>query len=205
MKFKLGDRISFYIEHALPASILVFVALLQIYLVQTTNLSPWKGGGFGMFAAVDAPSMRIIFAEGLGLDGERLRIDAYSVLPTATIRRIRSFPRESDLAQIGEELLSDAIVPTTIKRQHVIQQLLEDNPNLREIEELPFENILNHQVNTLSDSLYRVRSNYDPDNDALKRSLKAVRLQWWRIRFDRKEKRLAAEPLTPVVEIGEWT
>jgi len=31
-------------------SVLIAIAIYQIYLVQTVNLTPWKGGGFGMFS-----------------------------------------------------------------------------------------------------------------------------------------------------------
>lgn len=39
---------------------LVVVAFLQLYLVHTHSLVPWKGGGFGMFATVDAPAARFL-------------------------------------------------------------------------------------------------------------------------------------------------
>jgi hypothetical protein len=34
---------------AAPA-VLIAIAIYQVYLVRTTNLTPWKGGGFGMFS-----------------------------------------------------------------------------------------------------------------------------------------------------------
>lgn len=42
----------------LPALLLLMVASLQMTLARTTLLSPWKGGGFGMFAAVDGVPFR---------------------------------------------------------------------------------------------------------------------------------------------------
>src|SRR5215471_8954864 len=41
-------------------SVLVLIACLQLYLAHTHNLSPWKGGGFSMFSAVDRPDRRIV-------------------------------------------------------------------------------------------------------------------------------------------------
>ena len=35
----------------MPAALLLAVGLTQIVLTFTTGLTPWKGGGFGMFAA----------------------------------------------------------------------------------------------------------------------------------------------------------
>ena len=204
MKVNLSNRIAFYLERALPAAILVFVALLQIYLVNTTNLSPWKGGGFGMFAAVDAPSMRVIVAEGLDEAGELLRIDAYSLLPKSTERQIRSFPRRSDLQQLGEALLSNSLVPTTIKYDYSLQQLLADNPDLQKLDRPPFQKILFSSSSTTSGPLYRVRTGDDPEVSSLAKSLKAARIQWWRIHFNNNDKRLTAEPLTASVEVGDW-
>ena len=40
--------------------VLVLVASLQLYLAHTHDLSPWKGGGFSMFSAVDRSDRRIV-------------------------------------------------------------------------------------------------------------------------------------------------
>jgi len=37
----------------LPAGLLVAVAVLQVTLTRTSGLTPWKGGGFGMFSTND--------------------------------------------------------------------------------------------------------------------------------------------------------
>jgi hypothetical protein len=41
-----------------PALLLTIVAIGQIVLAHTTDLSPWKGGGFGMFATIDGTATR---------------------------------------------------------------------------------------------------------------------------------------------------
>jgi hypothetical protein len=43
---------------AVPAAILVIVALGQIALAKGAGLTPWKGGGFGMFATLDHGAYR---------------------------------------------------------------------------------------------------------------------------------------------------
>ena len=43
---------------ALPAVILLIVAGAQIVLAKTAGLSPWKGGGFGMFSTTDDAGRR---------------------------------------------------------------------------------------------------------------------------------------------------
>jgi hypothetical protein len=37
----------------LPAAVLLVVASMQVVLTHTSGLSPWKGGGFGMFSTSD--------------------------------------------------------------------------------------------------------------------------------------------------------
>jgi hypothetical protein len=41
-----------------PTILLVIVASAQMMLARTAGLSPWKGGGFGMFASVDGSPFR---------------------------------------------------------------------------------------------------------------------------------------------------
>jgi hypothetical protein len=41
-----------------PTVLLLAVALVQMVLARTMDLSPWKGGGFGMFASVDGLPFR---------------------------------------------------------------------------------------------------------------------------------------------------
>ena len=43
---------------AIPPLLLVVVACVQIGLARFTPLTPWKGGGFGMFATTDGASNR---------------------------------------------------------------------------------------------------------------------------------------------------
>jgi hypothetical protein len=49
----------------LPALLLVAVACLQIFAAKTGTLSPWLGGGFGMFATTDSPARRHLHAVAL--------------------------------------------------------------------------------------------------------------------------------------------
>lgn len=41
-----------------PVALLLAVASAQMLLARTSDLSPWKGGGFGMFASVDGLPFR---------------------------------------------------------------------------------------------------------------------------------------------------
>jgi len=44
----------------LPVALLLTVACLQVALARTAGLSPWKGGGFGMFSTLDERPFRYV-------------------------------------------------------------------------------------------------------------------------------------------------
>lgn len=54
-----GDRYNRFLIYA-PTAILIIVAAIQAFRVSNQDLSPWKGGGFGMFSTIDAPTSRYI-------------------------------------------------------------------------------------------------------------------------------------------------
>ena len=45
---------------AVPAAVLLLVACIQLTLTRTSGLSPWKGGGFGMFSTTDDAGRRSV-------------------------------------------------------------------------------------------------------------------------------------------------
>ena len=60
----------------LPAALCLGLAVTQIALTQLAGLSPWLGGGFGMFASLDSPMNRGLTITGLDENGDRVRIMA---------------------------------------------------------------------------------------------------------------------------------
>ena len=86
----------------LPCLILVAVALGQILLALTAGLSPWHGGGFGMFATTDSRGARHlhVFAIRPGLERE--------VRPPPPLehlaQRVRALPSQSNLRSLALEI-----------------------------------------------------------------------------------------------------
>jgi hypothetical protein len=58
MSLPAGERVLKLWLSWLPIVLLIAVALNQFRLVATESLSPWSGGGFGMFASTDSPGSR---------------------------------------------------------------------------------------------------------------------------------------------------
>src|SRR5262249_2104091 len=89
---------------ALPATLLVVVACAQIALTRLTPLSPWKGGGFGMFASLDGLQFREVrlYVEG------RHRPEALTV-PDSLLdpaNRAAVWPTPRLLRRLGREVLA---------------------------------------------------------------------------------------------------
>ena len=84
----------------LPVALFIALAASHWYLVNTRGLSPWLGGGFGMFSTTDAPSRRALRIEAIRADGSRheLRLPQHLVDEG---RRVRALPSPGQAARLG--------------------------------------------------------------------------------------------------------
>ena len=98
-----------------PVALLVAVAIVQITLSRTSGLSPWLGGGFGMFATTDGRDWRHVHVVA-----ERPGVEREVPVPASLYdlaRRARAFPTTARLQNLG--LLSaraaGVVGPTTLR------------------------------------------------------------------------------------------
>lgn len=84
----------------LPAVLLCTIAVVQIVLVKTADLSPWKGGGFGMFSSLDGSAFRRarIFVQAPERDEELEASPSQQVLAA----RAELFPSDFKLHALAE-------------------------------------------------------------------------------------------------------
>ena len=84
----------------LPAVLMTAVAVVQVVLTMTTDISPWKGGGFGLFATLDGKLERHvrILVEAPG------RSEELEITPSQKIlaERARLFPSDSMLLSLAK-------------------------------------------------------------------------------------------------------
>lgn len=99
MRYKTGLYICI---RYLPVILLTALALSQIYLARTASLSPWSGGGFGMFSTPDAPRARTVRAYVL-TPGVRREIPVPKHLSTAALRAA-AMPTDSRLAALAYKI-----------------------------------------------------------------------------------------------------
>lgn len=103
----------FRLQRLLPLiapGLLVLVACVQMALVRTHDLTPWKGGGFGMFSTLDSPVTRALRVVLLTEEGE-----AVVALPNLNVRkeRLLNMPDEGVLSGLAAHAARDEWVVYT--------------------------------------------------------------------------------------------
>lgn len=184
-----------HMERWLAPGILVGIALLQLGLSHFGTLTPWKGGGFGMFASVDSLGMRVVSCEGVTHSGETIRILPFRGINPATVDGWRAMPRNSTLQRLGNELLGMRFVPTGTRQNAATEQFLAENPQLQgQLAPMPQSG---------AKKTYRpLLPNDPPPSEGEFITLAELRMQWWKIRFDGETKQFTAEPIDEPVQIN---
>jgi hypothetical protein len=99
---------------AAPTVLLLAVASTQMVLARTAHLSPWKGGGFGMFASVDGLPFRwvrlYVFA------AERSEEIALPASLDDQARRVVTWPHRRSM-----ERLARAVIARERRRQQPVE------------------------------------------------------------------------------------
>lgn len=89
---------------AVAPAVLVVFALAQVVLAYTHRLTPWKGGGFGMFSTVDELKRRSLRAWLLN-DGEAVPVDLARLrLPRDLVSQAEAFPSERRLRWVAARI-----------------------------------------------------------------------------------------------------
>jgi hypothetical protein len=84
-----------------PATLLCLVAITQVYLTRTSFLTPWKGGGFGMFSTND--SQRLVRVWTVGPDGVEQFTGVHEL---KDVDRVGEFPSFRRLRRLAQEVMA---------------------------------------------------------------------------------------------------
>jgi hypothetical protein len=97
---------NFFLIRYTAAAVLLIVAVTQFYLVKTLHISPWKGGGFGMFSTVGSQSSYFIRVFYNSSPGEKISIS----IPEKFIseeQAIFYFPVKNNFLKLKDDLLKE--------------------------------------------------------------------------------------------------
>ena len=86
----------------LPCILLLAGAINHFVLVQTGNLSPWLGGGFGMFASTDVAHSRLLVVTAVNENGDEYTVPLKGRLKKLK-RRARGLPGRSQLEVLARK------------------------------------------------------------------------------------------------------
>lgn len=88
------------------------VALRQILMVNTAALSPWHGGGFGMFASIDRDERRIVSINAVDCQDNVLAVDLATpanLLSESDLTHLRTVPAETLLQRTAQQILASRL------------------------------------------------------------------------------------------------
>jgi hypothetical protein len=89
----------------IPTFLLIIVACVQIYLARNADLTPWKGGGFGMFSTTDGNANRYLRVYVTGPQRSEEILIKPSLQDLAT--RAEMYPQNSQLEKLAKAILQD--------------------------------------------------------------------------------------------------
>ena len=87
-----------------PSILLIAVAFVQIVLARTSGLTPWKGGGFGMFSTLDHGAYRGVDAVIDGPDRSEALAMPQSLEEIAA--RAAAWPTDQLLGRLAEDIVT---------------------------------------------------------------------------------------------------
>src|SRR5262245_13702496 len=87
-----------------PVTLLLAIASAQMLLARTSDLSPWKGGGFGMFASVDGLPFR--WARIYVFASERSEEIAIPPSLDEQMRRVATWPHPAALEALARSVIA---------------------------------------------------------------------------------------------------
>lgn len=201
-----------------PCLLLCIVASLQIYLAFTRSLSPWKGGGFGMFSTVDAPRARFL---RIYLVNEKQETP---VLVPDEMRMMaleaRTFPTDARLSNLAHKVVQGTWVPyrltSALERYcHLISDghpactellgrnrtKLADSNDAEAIKEFALNN--SRYIDLGKINSFRLKGKGEPEpapGEALE--FHSARVELWKYVFDPGSRQLKASKFSEVVVTG---
>lgn len=105
------------IDNYLVCYILIVIAIIQLYNSQFSSLTPWKGGGFGMFSTNKTTN---ITAVGYKKNGDSVLISIVSSkfnvpISNQFLTSTKNFPKKEKLQKLGRRIINSYLKPTTVE------------------------------------------------------------------------------------------
>lgn len=170
-------RRQFWRRAALAPTCLLLVAGLQVWRVQASGQSAWKGGGFGMFSTVDTPNARFVRLYVTTTEGKRAPIAPPAGM-SKLVSELRTTPTEARAGEFARSLVEQAYMPEDYAQCKLAREIT--NQALAGCE-------AKLVVATAADKQRYPEAIVAPA---------AVDVEVWRYTYDRRAQRVIATPIT---------
>lgn len=174
------------------------IALVQLAFAQFSTLSPWKGGGFGMFSTVDSPGARFLRVYLVTPDGE---------IPVMIPDNLKN--KEVELRTVGSRQLADEFIGmlangTWVKLRmesavpYYVRLLKLQNQERNQDRAIGDLDAKSQQVDEAIDFqklnfVRMLRPNEQPNVDDTKIDFQSIRLELWKYSFEKESVTLKAQ------------
>ena len=167
----------------LVPALLTLVAVRQIYLARTQDLTFWKGGGFGMFSSVDPLRNRILRSYLITKNGEFL-VSNYQAGDIEYLASCAtSLPNDKNLTRLARSIAAKKWVLHAGRVRRAPGGLpLNDSASMNPPESMQSDDDANLDFSLPPDQPSRETSTSI--------ALSAIRLEVWRIRFEQSTSRI---------------
>lgn len=170
---------------AVPA-VLIVVACVQIYFAKTHDLTPWKGGGFGMFSTGDDVQARWIRCYAI-TNGQETPADSPDQF-VRPISRLRAMPSQERLQQLANDY----------GRMRFVNRSFDENikaERKQSVDPTPARDVQPAATPAPAATGAAIRV-WEPDEREPKPSelvaVQSVRVELWRWRFDLPSRKMLA-------------
>lgn len=176
--------------------LLCAVAAAQQARARLLDLSPWKGGGFGMFSTIDSPGARFVRIYLVTAEKE------IAVTVPAKYRRdairTRTDPTPWRAARLAAILAAREWVPVQVTAApRYYRELLAERGGM-----LPDAPRAEERVDLAAHSLVRMVDDRETNRQP-RIAVRGVRVEVWRLRFDGTHRRLIAAPIVTATAKGK--
>jgi YD repeat-containing protein len=181
----------------LPPALLSVVGLLHVHMVLAAGMSPWKGGGFGMFSTIESPASRVVRLHLVG-PTERIPVLVPGELADL-VAEIQTLPRRQRLDELARRAAVGAWVPYRLLPATEHYRVLRQRHDSAGAERRPWRGDLSVDVYSLENAAYlglmfdRLRFlRMVPDDGGVGSALRFdhVEAEVWQLEYDSEGRRL---------------
>ena len=174
--------------------LLTTLACIQLFLGLNFGLTPWKGGGFGMFSTVDSPEARTVRVYLETDDGELpTRVPSWL---SSRRRYARSFPTDFRMQGLAEDLAAATWVYREEESSRKSEESSDKNGGAKTSDKPGIEDSDREEHHPEVKGL-RTEEEID-DREVI--AVNAVRVEIWRIQFDVETNEVTGERLNQVTK-----